>query len=94
MKQLTFTDFLNNKNMEYASKCRHCNGHHCYMENKDIEEIYFCPCGEFEQKLDCAGCKHIKEKPALKHCITQPICKRYCFNPDVRVKDLPDKWEE
>lgn len=90
--QLTFNDYLTDKNRQYAHHCRRCIGDYCYAKKRNIDSESQCPCEHYEEKLPCEGCAH--NGKGLKHCLSDPVCMRYCFSPAVSVKGLPDKWEE
>ena len=90
-EQITFNEYLTDKNRQYSKHCRRCIGDYCYAKKREIDHDSQCPCEDFEERLLCNGCVHSKD---LMHCLHEPTCKRYCFSPAVRVSDLPDKWEE
>lgn len=89
--QITFEEFLKNKNKEYSKHCRRCIGDYCYHRKQEISQEFMCPCEEYEERLTCDGCKW--NGKGLRHCLENPVCKRYCFSPCVRVSDNTDKWE-
>ena len=88
--QMTFTELLSDKSDTYKT-CRRCFGDYCSVNKAHIEEIMFCPCGEYEERLSCDGCKH--KGTGLKYCLFGKSCKRFAVNYDTRTKSLPDKWE-
>ena len=90
--QLTFNDYLTDKNRQYAHHCRRSIGDYCYAKKRDIDHESQCPCEAYEEKLLCTGCAH--NGKGLSYCLSDPICKRYYFSPAVRTNDLMDKWEE
>ena len=92
MNQITFEDYLRDKNRQYSHHCRRCIGDYCYAKRRDIDPDIQCPCSDYEEKLLCEGCVH--NGKGLSYCLHDEICKRYCFSPAVSVKDLNDKWEE
>ena len=90
--QITFTEWMKDKNKQYAKNCRRCIGDYCYAKKENLRHDFMCPCEKYEEKLLCVGCKSFNQ--GLSRCLTGEICKRYCFSPAVSVKNLPDKWEE
>ena len=89
MEQITIMTYIKEVNKE--TKCRHAIGNYCYIKKKDLDINFMCPCDDYEQRLLCDGCKY--NRKGLKHCLEDPVCKRYCFSPAVKTKDNPDKWE-
>lgn len=65
-----------------CNTCRHHRYDYCYLKVCKYEEV-----------LKCDGCvDHKKKTYKGTQCLTG--CKRYCYNPDVVVEGLEDKWRE
>ena len=90
--QMTFEDYLLEKNKQYAKNCRHQRLEHCYMQQQptDIAKLQ-CPCEYYEIREKCEGCQHDDPKQYHRECFG---CKRYNYNAGVNTKDIPDKYEE
>ena len=92
MKQITFNEYIKDVNTEYAKDCRRSIGDYCYAKSKRLDADFMCPCEQYEKRLLCDGCAY--NGRGLRHCLEDPVCKRYAFSPAVGTKDNPDKWEE
>lgn len=96
MHQITFEDYIRDKNMSYARTCRHHEGNYCYIYMREPEQ---CPCENyevrkscFENRIPCTG--QTKMYKGLSKCFSGgTICYRYCVSPCNLTKDLPDKYE-
>ncbi len=96
MNQITIDDYIKQRSMVYASKCRHCAYNYCYILREEPKE---CPCKNYEMKkscyengIPCTG--QTKKYKGLSKCFSEGTgCYRHCYNEDVLTKNIPDKYE-
>lgn len=91
MHQITFEEYLKEKNMEYAKQCRHSLGNYCCVKRCQIGTDALCPCEVYEVRGSCEKCRYNRLKGYSKECLTG--CKRYPYNPNVICKKLEDKYD-
>ena len=86
--QIDFDEYLRLKNKCYALQCRHFRCDYCYIKKGEPDQ---CPCEDYEERRFCDGCKYQRRagQRIAKECFD---CYRFWFNPDVKTKDLEDKW--
>jgi len=98
--QITFDDYLADKNREYSKTCRHCVNGNCYIQKGILRAPEQCPCDSyevrkscFENGIPCTG--QTSKYKGLSKCLSleDGFCYRYCFNPGVSTKNDPDKYE-